>query len=135
MSSFQQKGYVRRSAIVVIFQPNILRIVGFYVRHSANVEEKNLMFLAKFLLTSGQSRERLWTCFCQHTWKIKSDIEKLRLWNPFKYTVEEENLMFLAKFLLTSGQSKERLWTCFCQLRKRVPMQWYTQEKDVCFSI
>ena len=23
--------------IVVIFQPNILRIVGFYVRHSANV--------------------------------------------------------------------------------------------------
>ena len=26
--------------IVVIFQPNILRIFGFYVRHSANVQNQ-----------------------------------------------------------------------------------------------
>ena len=29
------KDFIRN--IVVIFQPNILRIVGFYVRHSAHV--------------------------------------------------------------------------------------------------
>ena len=28
--------------IVVIFQPNILRIVGFYVRHSANIFFKEI---------------------------------------------------------------------------------------------
>ena len=33
--------YVRHSAIVVIFQTNILRIVGFYVRHSAIVQKSN----------------------------------------------------------------------------------------------
>ena len=31
--------------IVVIFQPNILRIVGFYVRHSA-IEKKNSNFIS-----------------------------------------------------------------------------------------
>ena len=33
--------------IVVIFQPNILRIVGFYVRHSANIlvdQNKNIFW-------------------------------------------------------------------------------------------
>ena len=34
--------------IVVIFQPNILRIVGFYVRHSAK-EIVNLVYKSKSL--------------------------------------------------------------------------------------
>ena len=32
--------------IVVIFQPNILRIVGFYVRHSANLELLRCLIIA-----------------------------------------------------------------------------------------
>ena len=40
------KDSIRNS--VVIFQPNILRIVGFYVRHSANA-----FFVTKFTLIHG----------------------------------------------------------------------------------
>ena len=35
--------------IVVIFQPNILRIVGFYVRHSANELGKRMCVKKKML--------------------------------------------------------------------------------------
>ena len=39
--------------IVVIFQPNILRIVGFYVRHSADVNSviKYLIFASSSIIT------------------------------------------------------------------------------------
>ena len=36
--------------IVVIFQPNILRIVGFYVRHSANVHSYALVIMHVIIL-------------------------------------------------------------------------------------
>ena len=47
--------------IVVIFQPNILRIVGFYVRHSANVyfklsRKKNILYFYHFLFCLSGSK-------------------------------------------------------------------------------
>ena len=48
--------------IVVIFQPSILRIVGFYVRHSANIETMLAAYLELMRKKIGFSKKatKIW---------------------------------------------------------------------------
>ena len=56
--------------IVVIFQPNILRIVGFYVRHSAiNFNKKLRIFLMTELRETERYKQKRNLQFCERFWK------------------------------------------------------------------
>ena len=67
--------------IVVIFQPNILRIVGFYVRHSAN---KVLLYAGceLFLNLFNFVLNLFWVCFefYKFVFQVTSDQPLLALW-------------------------------------------------------
>ena len=57
--------------IVVIFQTNILRIVGFYVRHSASVYTVHRALHGRFYdFCCNKNRWRHSTCFLHHEKEI-----------------------------------------------------------------
>ena len=99
--------------IVVIFQPNILRIVGFYVRHSATVISHFLHQLNVVVLTL------IWT-----PWSDSADANlgcaEYRYWNLYHSSIAMQ--IFSIIFLL-SGKKIPVFFFNFSSKHRQEPLE------------